>query len=229
MKLSIIIPCYNELPRLPLLLKKVEKVKLKNNMKKEIIIVDDGSTDGSREYIKNKVSNRIKKIYSEKNKGKGAAIRTGILHSTGDIIIFQDADLELDPEEYNILIKPIISGRYDVVYGSRFLKQRKSASTLHLFGNIFLTFLTRVLYNTTITDMETCYKVFRKEIIKSINLKSNNFDIEPEITAKVLKRGVKIKELPVTYNPRSTKEGKKLKLKDGFKAVWSLLYWRFKD
>lgn len=229
MKLSIIIPCYNEISHLPAILKKVEDVVLVNGIKKEIILVDDGSKDGSREYIKKMVSNKIKKIYHGKNMGKGAAIRTGIKHSTGDIVIFQDADLELDPKEYNNLIGPVISRECDAVYGSRFLNQRKAASKLHLFGNIFLTYLTRVLYKTKITDMETCYKVIRGPAIRNMKLESNNFNIEPEITAKLLRAGIKIKELPVVYNPRSTKEGKKIKWRDGFLAIWTLLYWRFRN
>ena len=214
---------------LPAILKKVEDVVLIENIKKEIILVDDGSKDGSREYIEKNVNDSIKKIYHARNMGKGAAVRTGIKNATGDIIIFQDADLELDPKEYNNLILPVIAGECDAVYGSRFLKQRKAASRLHLLGNVFLTFLTRVLYNTKITDMETCYKIFKKKVISNIKLKSNNFNIEPEITAKALKAGLKIKEIPVKYNPRSTKEGKKIKWRDGFQAIWTLLYWRFKD
>ncbi len=229
MKLSVIIPCYNEIKNVPLILKKVEEVVLIKSMKREIIIIDDGSTDGSKEYIKNKVSNKIKKIYHKKNRGKGAALRTGIKYATGDIILFQDADLELNPQEYNKLILPIINGDYDVVYGSRFLNQHKASSIAHLLGNLFLTFATRVLYGADITDMETCYKIFKKEIIQNINLNSDDFNIEPEITAKILKMGIKIKEISITYNPRSTKEGKKMKWRYGLGAIWTLLYWRLKN
>jgi glycosyltransferase involved in cell wall biosynthesis len=229
MKLSIIIPCYNEYKSLPLILKKVQDVKLMNNLEKEIIVVDDGSTDGSREYLMRNARSKIKIIYHEKNMGKGAALRTGLKYAKGDIIIFQDADLELDPQEYNNLLQPLLNENYEAVYGSRFLKQHKASSVAHYLGNRFLTSLTRILYNAKITDMETCYKLFRKEIIKKVKLKSNDFSIEPEITAKILKKGIRIKEVPVTYNPRTKKDGKKMKWRHGFTAIWTLLYLRFKD
>ena len=230
MKLSIIIPCYNELNNLSPLIKTIEKVKLERKIKKEIILVDDGSTDGSRDYIKNKITNRIKKLYHEKNKGKGAAVKTGIKHATGDMIIIQDADLELDPSEYNILINHMLDKGYEVVYGSRILKKDNPIpNPLFFIGGRIVTFVTNLLYFSKLTDEPTCYKLFRSDVIKNIKINGDRFNWEPEITAKILKRGIAIGEVPISYFPRTKSEGKKLRIKDGFEAIWTLAYYRFRE
>ncbi len=233
MKISIIVPVYNEEKTIVKILDKLSKVNLK--IKKEIIIVDDGSKDNSKEviekYIKNKKKNKAEeyKIISKENGGKGSAIKAGISSATGNIITIQDADLEYNPEDYKKLIKPIIQGKEKVVYGSRFLKEHKPMYRLYFLGNKFLSFLTKIIYNSKITDMETCYKVFKADIIKNIDIKANHFDIEPEVTARILKQGIKIKEIPISYSPRSVEEGKKINWKDGLQAIWTLIYWKFRD
>jgi len=233
-KLSVIIPVYNEE-------KTVEKVLdyicgKKFPLELEILVVNDGSYDSSEEIVKNFIkrykakSKKIKvKLFSKKNEGKGSAVRLGIKMARGNIIIIQDADLEYNPDDYNKIIKPIIDGKEKVVYGSRFLKEHKPLYRIYYLGNKFLTLLTKIIYGTNITDMETCYKAFRSDVIKSIEIKSNKFDIEPEITAKILKRGIRIKEIPISYTPRSVKEGKKIGWRDGLKAIYTLVYWRFRD
>ncbi len=233
MKISIIVPVYNEEKTIEKILDKLSKVNLK--IKKEIIIVDDGSKDGSKrvieKYIKNKKKNKTEeyKLISKENGGKGSAIKEGIKLATGHMITIQDADLEYDPEDYKKLIKPIINNRAKVIYGSRFLKEHKPMYKIYFLGNKFLSFLTKILYNSKITDMETCYKVFKSGIIKKIDIKANHFDFEPEVTARILKQGIKIKEIPISYNPRSIEEGKKINWKDGLQAIWTLLYWKFKN
>ena len=230
-KISIIVPVYNEEKTLVSILDKL--VKLDLGMEKEIIIVDDGSKDNSpqiiRDYIKE--NSKLKKLkfksYQKENGGKGSAIKKGFELATGDIVTIQDADQEYDPEDYKKLIKPIVRGEYSVVYGSRFLRKHKPKYKIYFWGNKFLTLITAILYKSRITDMETCYKVFKKEIVKNINLKANKFDMEPEITSKILRRGIKIKELPISYIPRSIDEGKKINWKDGLKAIYTLFYWRF--
>lgn len=226
MKLSIIIPIYNEENTLKKILNKIENVNI--GIDKEIIIVDDFSTDGTRKILKT-LEKKYKIIYHDYNKGKGAALRTGFSHATGDLIIIQDADLEYNPNDYPNLIKPILDGEIKVVYGNRFPKLNLSKGFIlsHLLGNKILSIVTSLLYLQRINDMETCYKVFNKEVIKDINLKANRFDIEPEITAKILKKGYKIKEIPISFNPRSFKEGKKITWKDGLIALWCLVKYRF--
>src|SRR3989344_9075818 len=232
MKLSIIVPVYNEEKTITKILDKLLKLNLK--MKKEIIIVDDGSRDNSKKiiegYLKNKKANKKieYKFKIKENGGKGSAIKEGIRLATGDIITIQDADLEYNPKDYKILIKPIIEGKEEVVYGSRFLTKHNPKYIIYFWGNKFLTLLTKILYNSKVTDMETCYKVFRSDVIKNINLKANHFDIEPEVTAKILKTKPRIREIPISYNPRTIEEGKKINWKDGVKAIWTLIYWRFK-
>ncbi|MDD5650613.1 MAG: glycosyltransferase family 2 protein [Candidatus Nanoarchaeia archaeon] len=231
MKLSIIIPLYNEKDTIPELIKRVNSVKLN----KEIIVVDDYSTDGSREWLKNSKLKNVKKVFHEKNYGKGMAIRSGIKEVTGDIVIIQDADLEYDPNDYYELVKPIEEGKAEVVYGSRILgnliKNMKSkhaqAYYEYYYGGKILTILTNILYNAKITDEPTCYKVFKTDVIKNINLKCTRFEFCPEVTAKVRKKGYKIFEVPIKYNPRTLKEGKKIKFKDGFEAIWALVKYRF--
>jgi len=226
MKLSIIIPTYNEKKTLLKLLKKVEKVNI-GKITKEIIIVDDFSTDGTRDLLKNIKKHKI--FYHTKNKGKGSAIRTALKHITGDIIIIQDADLEYDPNEYPKLLKPILEGETKVVYGSRFMKKHNPKYKLYYLGNIFLSIFARILYARKITDMETCYKVFKREVFDNIKLKAKRFDFEPEITAKIIKKGYKIIEVSIQYQCRDFKEGKKISWRDGVKAIWCLFKYRFID
>ncbi len=214
---------------LPKILDKVEKVKLKNKIKKEIILIDDFSSDGTREYIKN-LPNRFVKILHKKNRGKGGAVKSGILQATGEIIIIQDADLEYDPGDYNKVIYPILSGKADVVYGSRSLKKDNAYSHLtFLLGGKLVTLVTNILFFSRLTDEPTCYKVFKSDIIKKIKINGEKFDWEPEITAKILKRGIKIREVPISYYPRKKDEGKKINWKDGIHAIWTLVKYRFKE
>lgn len=228
MELSVIIPVYNEIDTIEEILKRVEQV----NLAEELIIVDDGSTDGSREILK-KIAHddpKIHLILHEKNQGKGSAVQTGIHASSSDLLLIQDADLEYDPRDYASLLKPIEEGIADVVYGSRFLgAPRRTTMFWHMIANKLLTLMTNILFNSILSDMETGYKLFRREIIVDIPLKSKRFDFEPEITAKLLKRKVRIFEVPITFNPREYSEGKKIGLKDAFEAVWTLLKYRFVD
>jgi len=226
-KLSVIIPVYNEAATIVEIVKKVQAVELE----KEIIIVDDGSTDGTKEIIEQLPDKNITKIYHQKNRGKGAAIRTAIPHARGDVVVFQDADLEYDPREYVNLIQPIRDGVADVVYGSRLSGGRPQRVFMfwHLAGNRFLSLLTNILFNTTLTDIETCYKMLRSDILKEIPLKCSKFSIEPEITAKILKRKLRVYEIPISYYGRTYEEGKKINWKHGFAAIWTLLRFRFSD
>ncbi len=229
MKLSVIIPVFNEEKTLKQIIDKVGQVPID----KEIIIVDDFSTDNTKNILKDLEINRnIKIFHHSQNQGKGAAVRTGISHTTGDIIIIQDADLEYNPEEYTKLIKPIEENKTKVVYGSRFLKRnitskQKWAIPLHFIGNTLLSTITTVLFQKRITDMETCYKVFKSEVLSNISLESSGFDIEPEITAKLLRNKINIVEIPIDYSPRSFKEGKKINWVDGIKAVKTLIKYKF--
>ncbi|MBA4312925.1 MAG: glycosyl transferase [Chlorobiaceae bacterium] len=227
MKLSVIIPVYNEERTLRQLFDKVLKV----NVEKEIIIVDDYSTDRSREIIGEYAKlESVKVVFHERNYGKGKAIRSGIEHVTGDIVIIQDADLEYEPEDYPKLMKPIIDGKTNVVYGSRELGTTHQHSYFSFYiGGKFLSWLTNFLYNSNITDEPTCYKVFRADLLKKIQLRCVRFEFCPEVTAKVLKRGEKIVELPIHYYPRTKNEGKKIKWKDGIEAIWTLFKYKFVD
>jgi len=230
-KLSIVIPVYNEEKTISEIVKRVQSVKMPN-ISKELIIVNDCSSDNSFEIISN-LAKKYKniKLYSHKtNKGKGAALRTGFSHANGDYVVIQDADLEYNPEDFKRLILPIKNGEADVVYGSRMLGKIEGFQiTSHYYGNLFLSFVTRLLYSRKITDMETCYKMMKKEVIKSVNLKSNSFDIEPEITAKIIKKGYRIIEIPINYKSRSFLEGKKIHWNDGVIAMITLLKYRFFD
>lgn len=230
MKLSIIVPMYNEEKTIPHILEKLSHVDL--GVSKEIIIVDDGSRDNSKKvvqsYLKNKKKSRgvTYRLIGKENGGKGSAIKKGFEFCKGNIITIQDADLEYNPEDYRKLILPIIKGKESVVYGSRFLKKHTPRYRIYFWGNKFLTLLTKILYRSRITDMETCYKVFKAEVIKNIQIEANHFDFEPEVTARILKKGIRIKEIPISYTPRSIEEGKKINWKDGLQAIWTLIYWR---
>jgi len=227
MKLSVIMPVYNEEDNIMGIVRKVMNVKID----KELIIVDDCSKDGTRETLR-KIdnNNNIRVIYHRKNMGKGMAIRTAIKYVTGDIIVIQDADLEYEPEDYYELIRPIIEGKADVVYGSReLLKENKRSYYRYAMGGRFLSWLTNLLYRSNITDEPTCYKVFRADILKSIKLDCKKFEFCPEVTAKILKRGIKIYEVPIHYYPRSMEQGKKIRFRDGLQAIWTLIKYRFLD
>jgi glycosyltransferase involved in cell wall biosynthesis len=227
MKLSVIIPIYNEVKTIHAILDRV----LATGLTAEIILVDDGSSDGSRDLLASRDGNQgIRVIFHEKNQGKGAAVRSGIAAATGDVILIQDADLEYDPRDYPVLLQPIEEGLAQVVYGSRFLGgPRLAVMFWHMVANQMLTFATNLLYNTILSDMETGYKVFRREVLQGIKLRANRFDFEPEFTAKILKRKVCIYEVPISFNPRDYADGKKIKMKDAFTALWALLKYRFVD
>ena len=223
--LSVIMPCYNEATTLPQILERVAAVKLD----KEIIAVDDHSTDATLAVLQAQaqLNPALKVISHPTNRGKGAAVRSGLAHACGQITMIQDADLEYDPDDYYALIKPIIDGRVNVVYGSRFLGSHTGMYFWNALGNKGLTFLTNFLFNCWISDMETCYKVMPTAIMRSLNLESHDFRLEPEITAKVLRRGHRILEVPISYIGRTYEEGKKMKASQGFYAIAALLRYRF--
>lgn len=219
MELSVIIPVYNEADNIKRILSAVENVKIN----KEIIVVDDFSTDGTREFLRKKQG--IKLVFHKKNMGKGAAIRSALKIVSGDFVIIQDADLEYSPNQYTRLFKPIKENSTKVVYGSRILGKGVFLKSSY-YANRFLTLLTNVLFNGHITDMETCYKMIETKLLKNLDLTSSRFEIEPEITCKILKRKEKIVELPITYKGR--KKGKKIGVKDGIQAIWNLIKWKFR-
>ena len=227
MKLSIIIPVYNEISSIQKVIEEVKKSC--SNKDKEIIIVDDYSTDGTRQFLENLKDPQIKVLFHSKNMGKGACINTAKEYITGDIVIIQDADLEYSPQDWPSLIKLIEEGYADVVYGSRFLGPHRVFAFWHYFANKFLTFLTNILYDTILTDMETGYKAFKAEVLTKINIKSKRFDFEPEITAKIFKKKFRVYEVPITYRGRTYKEGKKITWKDAFWAIWALIKYRITD
>ena len=227
--LSVVIPVYDEKETI---LRIIDKV-LQLDFVKEIIVVDDGSKDGTTELLREAAfDGRVRIFFHDRNRGKGAALRTGFGHVTGEIVAVQDADLEYDPNEFAEMIKPILEGVADVVYGSRLSggKPQRVHLFWHKLGNGFLTFLTDLLYNTTLSDMETCYKMFRKNIIETIRIRSDGFSVEPELTAKICKnKQWRVYELPISYYGRSYAEGKKISWKHGFSALWTLLKYRFTD
>ena len=227
MNLSVVIPVYNEVNNIAEILKRVQAT----NLPTEIIVVDDGSQDGTRTILQQLNGNgKVRVILHERNQGKGAAVVTGMSAAQGDILLIQDADLEYDPRDYPTLLRPIQEGVAEVVYGSRFLgAPHRVAMFWHMVANKLLTLMTNMLYNTILTDMETGYKVFRREVIQGMKIRSKRFNFEPEFTAKVLKRNYRIFEVPISFNPRDYSQGKKIKLKDAFEAVWALLKYRFMD
>ncbi len=227
MKLSVVIPVFNEVQNIAEIVKRVKATRLAS----EIIVVDDGSVDGTRDVLK-KLDGKgsVHVILHEKNQGKGAAVRTGLHAASGNVVLIQDADLEYSPRDYPELLRPIDDGIADVVYGSRFLGgPRRAVMFWHMIANIMLTFMTNILYDAILSDMETGYKVFRREVLDGMHLRASRFDFEPEFTAKVLKRHHRIYEVPISFNPRDYSEGKKIKVRDAFVAVWTLLKYRFVD
>jgi glycosyltransferase involved in cell wall biosynthesis len=237
MKLSVIIPVYNEIDTIAEIVRRVRAVELAVpagfgpedgavvKFQREIVIVDDGSTDGTREYLRTlKDDPDTVVVFHERNQGKGAAVRTCLQHAGGDVMLIQDADLEYDPREYPSLLQPIVEGRSKVAYGSRFRGgPTKAMFFWHMIGNRFVTLVTNILYNTILSDMETCYKVFTREVADQIDLKSPRWGFDPEITAQILKRGYRIYEVPISYTGREFSEGKKLKWRDGFVVLWTLI------
>jgi glycosyltransferase involved in cell wall biosynthesis len=227
MNLTVIMPVYNESGTIAEIVRRVQKI----GLAKEILIIDDGSTDGTRDILKQFESQPdIRVILHERNQGKGAAVRTGISEARGDVLLIQDADLEYDPRDYPALLKPLEEGIADVVYGSRFLGgPRRPILFWNMVANKILTLMTNILYNNILTDMETGYKVFRREVVADIPLHSKRFDFEPEFTAKLLKRKVRVYEVPISFNPRDYSDGKKIGIRDAFEAVWALLKYRVVD
>jgi len=250
MKLSVLIPCYNEVATIQEIVRRVRAVEVRVRVfdgrfglppgpdgsvelvvDKEVIIVDDGSVDGTRDLLP--ALDELPDVhvyYHEHNMGKGAAVRTAIEKATGDIMLVQDADLEYDPRDYPVLVQPILEGRAQVVYGSRFLGgPRKAMFFTHMLGNKLLTLFTNILFDTILSDMETCYKVFTREVAQQLRIRSHGWGFDPEITAKILKRGYRIYEVPISYTGREYTEGKKISWRDGLTVMWTLLKYRFTE
>ena len=226
-KITILIPVYNELNTLDIIIKKVENASF-GGLDKEIILIDDCSIDGTKELY---AKYPYKVLYHKENQGKGAAVRTGIKEATGDIIVIQDADLEYNPDDYEPLIQALLDDKADVCYGSRFMKESSSSSymILNYLGNKFISAFTSLIFGRSLTDMETCYKAFKAEYIKNMDLKSNRFDFEPEVTAKLLKNKVRLLEIPISYNGRNFSEGKKITWRDGIHAMIALIKYKYTD
>jgi len=223
--LSVIVPVFNERTTLTEIVRRMRAVDLP--VERELILVDDGSSDGSDKVMDALADSTVRVVHHPRNQGKGAAIRTGLASVRGDLVLIQDADLEYDPEDWPKLLAPLLRGKANVVYGSRFTGERKNMLVWHWIGNRFLSMVTNLLYNTTISDMETCYKLFDRQVIEGLTIQSDRFDFEPEITAKVLRRGYRIYEVPISYNGREFHEGKKITWKDGFGALRALVKFRF--
>lgn len=221
MKLSVIIPAYNEIDTIAQVLDSVRAV----DIGKEIIVADDCSTDGTREYVRSQPD--VKLVENPSNMGKGASIRAALEHVTGDIVLIQDADLEYDPRDYPRLIQPILDGKADMVYGTRFVPRKPKMRLANYWANRLFAFMATVLYRTKVTDEATCYKAFRTEVLKSLDLHCRRFEFCPEVTARLLKRGYRYAEVPITYHARTAKEGKKIKWYDGLECIWALIKYRF--
>ena len=226
-KLSIIVPVFNERNTVVEVVRRMRAVELP--VDREIVLVDDGSDDGTQSVLSQLGDSTVRVVLHPHNRGKGAAVRTGLTSVTGDLVIIQDADLEYDPEDWPKLLRPMMKGNAQVVYGSRFTGERRNMLFLHWVGNRFLSFVTNILYNTTLSDMETGYKLFDRRVLKGIRLRSERFEFEPEITAKVLRQGIRIYEVPISYAGREPSEGKKITWRDGFSALWTLVKYRFVD
>ncbi len=226
-RLSVIVPVYNERNTLAEIVRQMRAVELP--LEREIVVVDDGSDDGTRDLLPQLADSTVHVILHPSNRGKGAAIRTGLAQITGDLVLIQDADLEYDPEDWPKLLAPALKGRAQVVYGSRFTGERRNMLFLHWVGNRFLSLVTNLLYNTTLSDMETCYKLFDRRVLDAICLRAERFDFEPEVTAKVLRRGIRIYEVPISYSGREVHEGKKITWRDGIVALKTLVKYRFVD
>ena len=226
-KLSVIVPVFDERNTVVEIVRRMRAVELPLDL--EIVIVDDGSTDGTRDVLRQLADSTVRVINHDVNRGKGSAIRTGLEHVTGDLVLVQDADLEYDPEDWPKLLSPILRGKARVVYGSRFTGERRNMLFLHWVGNRFLSLVTNVLYNTTLSDMETCYKLFDRALLDGITLRAQRFEFEPEVTAKILRQGIRIYEVPISYTGREFDEGKKITWRDGFAALGTLVKYRFKD
>ncbi len=224
--LSVVVPVYNERPTLAEVIRRMRAVQLPVEL--EVVAVDDGSSDGSGQVLQALQDSTVRVLSHGRNQGKGAAVRTGLAAARGDLVLIQDADLEYDPEDWLRLLDPILKGKARVVYGSRFTGERKNMFPMHWLGNRLLTLTTNVLYQTTLSDMETCYKLFDREVLQGLRIESNRFDFEPEITAKVLRRGERIYEVPISYAGREFAEGKKITWRDGFAAMSALIRYRLR-
>lgn len=224
-KLSVIVPVFNERNTVAEIVRRMRSVELP--VEREIVIVDDGSDDGTRDVLTQLRDSTVRVVAHGANRGKGAAIRTGLENVSGDVVLVQDADLEYDPEDWPKLLAPVLKGRARVVYGSRFTGERRNMLFMHWVGNRFLSLVTNVLYNSTLSDMETCYKLFERDVLDGMQLHAERFDFEPEFTAKVLRRGIRIYEVPISYAGRELNEGKKITWRDGVTALWTLVKYRF--
>ena len=223
-KLTVVIPCYNEKDSIHTIVNRVLAAPIEN---KEIIIVDDKSTDGTSEILDREIAPLVSRIiHHEVNRGKGGALRTGFAHATGDVVIIQDADLEYDPNEYPLVVTPVVRGECDVCYGSRFLHQAAKGYKANQLANKGLTAMSNFFTRLHLTDMETCYKCFKREVIQAVDIKVNRFGFEPEITAKIARMGVRVKEVPISYYPRTNEEGKKIGFKDGLRAIYCI--WKYR-
>jgi glycosyltransferase involved in cell wall biosynthesis len=228
-KLSVIVPVYNERNTVVEVVRRMRAVELPDGIEREIIVIDDGSNDGTRDVLRQLGDSTVRILVHDGNRGKGAAVRTGLALATGDYVLIQDADLEYDPDDWPRLITPVMRGRARVVYGSRFTGERRNMLLLHWIGNRLLSLVTNILFNSTLSDMETCYKLVDRKLLVDLELRSDQFDIEAEITAKILKRGIRIYEVPISYMGREFDEGKKITWRDGFAALWTLVKFRLGD